>query len=384
MKGAWWADLWFEGRRIRQKSPVDTKRGAAEFERQGRQRLLEGKPFNPRDERKEVPTFAAFAEEFMSTYAKTNNKPSEWASKRYILDKYLLPAFGKLTLDQIGVREVESLKAKIVEKGRAPATVRNVLARLSKILRYAQRAKLITEVPDLGLPRVPKQRFDFLSFEEAGRLVEAADQEWRAMILTALRAGLRVGELLALRWEDVDLSAGRLVVRRSVWRDIVGTPKSGRDREVPLSGELAAALAAHRRRRLHPGPLVFCADSGRMLGRQEARSPLERACRKAGLRNVGWHVLRHSFASALVVRGVPIKAVQELLGHATIGMTERYAHLSPDVRRDAVQLLDGAPFGHQVGTSPRTEDPGPKGSVDQAVSEPRDSRGVFSGAKGGT
>lgn len=314
---------------------LNTKLAAEREERAAIERALD-----PRAVREEVPTFAAFAEEFMATYAKTNNKPSEWASKRIILDLYLLPAFGKLPLDRIGVREVEALKATLVEKRRAPATVRNVLARLSKILRYAQRAKLITEVPDLGLPRVPKQRFDFLTFEEAERLVAAADAEWRAMIVTALKAGLRVGELLALQWEDVDLSAGRLVVRRSVWKDIVGTPKSGRDREVPLSGQLASALGAHRRRRLHPGALVFCADSGRMLDRQEARSPLERACRKAGLRTVGWHVLRHSFASHLVMRGVPIKAVQELLGHATVGMTERYSHLSPDVRRDAVRLLD--------------------------------------------
>ena len=72
----------------------------------------------------------------------------------------------------------------------------------------------------------------------------------------------------------------------------------------------------------------------------ETKHPLKRACKRAGLRQIGWHVLRHTFASHLVMRKAPIKAVQELMGHSTITMTERYAHLSPDVRKDAVRLLD--------------------------------------------
>jgi len=76
------------------------------------------------------------------------------------------------------------------------------------------------------------------------------------------------------------------------------------------------------------------------LLRAETKHPLRRACKRAGLRQIGWHVLRHTFASHLVMRKAPIKAVQELMGHSTIVMTERYAHLSPDVRKDAVRLLD--------------------------------------------
>ena len=78
-----------------------------------------------------------------------------------------------------------------------------------------------------------------------------------------------------------------------------------------------------------------------MLTKGDCKHPLWRASKRADLRRVGWHVLRHTFASHLVMRGVALKAVQELLGHASIEMTMRYAHLSPDVRRDAVQVLDG-------------------------------------------
>jgi integrase len=136
-------------------------------------------------------------------------------------------------------------------------------------------------------------------------------------------------------------------VRRNVWRGHTGTPKSGRNREIPLSDDALKALKAQRHLR---GDLVFCAERGRGLAENECKHPIWRACKRAGLRRISWHVLRHTFASHLVMRGVPLKAVQELMGHATIEMTMRYAHLSPDVRRNAVQLLD---HGNTVATQAR-------------------------------
>lgn len=177
-----------------------------------------------------------------------------------------------------------------------------------------------------------------LDFEEADRLVAGAEEgEWRTMILLGLRTGLRQGELLALRWQDVDLVAGRVLVRQNVVRGHIGTPKSGKGREVPLGDEVRATLKAHRHLR---GQYVFCNGNGVMWTKGEAKGPLWKACRKAGLRTISWHVLRHTFASHLVMRGAPLKAVQELLGHSTIQMTMRYAHLGPEIVRDAVKLLD--------------------------------------------
>jgi integrase len=115
------------------------------------------------------------------------------------------------------------------------------------------------------------------------------------------------------------------------------TPSArGKSREIPLNDKVLTALKRHRHLR---GELVFCDEGGRMLPKV-CKWPMWSACKKAGLRRIGWHVLRHTFASHLVMRGAPLKAVQELLGHSTIEMTMRYAHLSPDVRRDAVRLLD--------------------------------------------
>ena len=98
------------------------------------------------------------------------------------------------------------------------------------------------------------------------------------------------------------------------------------------------------------GGLLWPGEGGRNLKRGEAKWPLYRACMRAGLRRVGWHVLRHTFASHLVMRGVPLKAVQELLGHEDIATTMRYAHLAPGVTRDAVLLLDAPAPAESRGT----------------------------------
>lgn len=347
----WIVDFTFthaDGRRerVRQKSPVQTRRGAEVFERQLREQMLVPQPEN----RKEVPTLQEFSQEFMATYARVNNKPSEIVSKNYALRRYLLPQLGARCLDSITRRDVEGLKARLMDHGLSPKTSNNVVAVLSKILRYAEEIELIDKVPRFKLMKVPEPTFDFLDFAETRRLLDAArDQDWRIMILTALRTGLRFGELCELRWADVDLVAGRLVVRRSYVRGHVGTPKSGKGREIPLSPETGQALKAHRHLR---GELVFCKpDGGRRIHRR-ADVALKKICRRAGLRSIGWHVLRHTFASHLVMRGVPLKAVQELLGHSTIQMTMRYAHLAPSAKQEAVAVLDAT--ARQYGGSEAT------------------------------
>jgi integrase len=224
---------------------------------------------------------------------------------------------------------------------------------IGKMLSLAVEWNLISHAPRMKWLKAPDPEFDFLDFEEAERLVATAEEQWRPMILVALKAGLRLGEMLGLRWEDVDLVTGRIMVRRSISRGIAGTPKSGRSREIPTSDELLRALKGHRHLR---GELVFCDADGRLLTRNECKHPLWRAFKRAGLRQLGWHALRHTFASHLVMRGAPVKAVQELLGHASIEMTMRYSHLSPDVRKDAVRLLDqraaGAQGGHKMENRP--------------------------------
>ena len=182
--------------------------------------------------------------------------------------------------------------------------------------------------------------------------IAVAPPAWKAFLVTAMKTGLRAGELLALKWEDLDLVAGKLVVRRTLWHDQEGPPKGGRQRMVPLSTGATATLKAHRHLR---GPYVFCDEEGGRLTHSVIKDVVPSTCKRAGLaKRITTHGLRHTFASHLVMRGASLKAVQELLGHESIEMTLRYAHLTPDVKREAVQLLDAAPIesvapgGHQT------------------------------------
>jgi len=337
----WMVDIDYQhpdGRRerIRQIPRVQTRRAAEQLERELLNQLAGGGP-----RRAEVPLLEDFAKEFVTIYATVNNKPSEVDTKRDVLDQHLVPHFKGLRLDAIDLRKIEAYKASKLggEKPLSPKTINNHLTVLRKLLDVAVEWKRLSHVPKFKWLKVPKPRFDFFDFDEAERLIAGAAPEWRCMITLGLRTGLRIGELLALRWEDVDLRAAHLNVRQAVARGRIGTPKGGRSREVPLSPQALDALKAHRHLR---SKLVFCDPKGELLARGECKWPLWSASRRAGLRQVGWHVLRHTFASHLVMRGVSLKAVQELMGHATIEMTMRYAHLAPSVHREAVALLDGA------------------------------------------
>jgi integrase len=342
----------------------DTKAGAIEAERRALARVVMGKPVAPKvDTPKEAPssttpTVEAFAPVLIAT-ARAKNKPSSVGTKEAILRVHILPRLGGLRLDDVTYAVIEDLKLALTDtlvanvtrrregtpikaatRKLSQKTINNVLTVLRRMLVIAKKRGLIASVPEVEWYRPAPNEFDFLTFDEAARLVATADGEARTMIVVALRTGLRLGELMALRWQDVDLVGGRITVRVNLVRGVVGSPKSNKAREVALGDQALAALKAQRHLR---GPLVFCDQDGAHQRVPVVRYALARACKRASLRHVGWHVLRHTFASHLVMRGAPLKAVQELLGHATIQMTMRYAHLSPDVARSAVKLLDDAP-----------------------------------------
>jgi integrase len=192
------------------------------------------------------------------------------------------------------------IDAPLPDRKLSPKTINNVLTCLRRMLAVARKSGLIAVVSEVEWLRVGRPDFDFLDFAEAERLIAAAEGEWRTKILLGLRTGMRQGEMLALRWQDVDLVAGRIVVKQNYVRAELGTPKSGKSREIPLGDDLRAALKAHRHLR---GPYVFCDLDGKLFSKAQCKHPLWRACTKAGLRLIGWHVLRHSFASHLVMRG---------------------------------------------------------------------------------
>jgi len=307
-------------------------------------------------ERAQVPTLAEYETPFM-IFSRIHNKPSTLFAKEWMLRTHLVPFFGEMRLDEIGPAKIDEYKAAKLDEGQNRKSINNHLAALRKLLNLAAERDVIVKAPKVkafSLARNDRVEDDeYLTFEETERFLRAAAPEWRTFLVVALKTGLRVGELLALRWEDLDLVAAKLDVRRTLWNGQEGTPKGGRNRTVFLSGEAAAALKAHRHLR---GPHVFCDAAGTRLTHSEVKDVVPRTCKKAGLsKRITTHGLRHTFASHLVMRGVSLKAVQELLGHATIEMTMRYAHLAPSVKRDAVRLLDvpapAAPDGRENRTA---------------------------------
>lgn len=335
-RGALYADFYVKlpgrkPRRVRKKSPVQTVAAAKAYERQlvEAEHRLAGKP---------EKTFAEFVRVEYKSYALANNSPAEILRKKRVLEYHLLHAFGEMYLRDISAREIDAYKAlKLLTL--KPKTVANHLSVLRRALSLAKEYGDVESVPTIRMPKPEQQKFDFLTYEEAERFIAAALPRWRTMIAVALGTGLRVGELRALRWEDVDLERGVIrVCRNATVDDAVKAPKNGTFREVPLSERAASALRAHRHLR---GPLVFCHENGRMLKEHECKHGPKTASRRAGIgRTVYWHVLRHTFASHLAMRGVPMRTLQELLGHSSLAMTQRYAHLAPNVPREAVKLLD--------------------------------------------
>ncbi len=156
------------------------------------------------------------------------------------------------------------------------------------------------------------------------------------MIILALATGLRQGELLGLQWADINVEKRFLMVRHNYFRGRMGSPKSNKKRIVPLNPSTMDALLELKR---HPNGFVFFDEKGNPLTDQKCKWPMIRACRVAGLRQISWHVLRHTFASHLVQNGVSIMVVQKYLGHADVRTTQRYSHLNPDLDHSAVDSL---------------------------------------------
>lgn len=151
---------------------------------------------------------------------------------------------------------------------------------------------------------------------------------------------MRIGELTALKWSDVDLVKKVLTVNRNAYKRVLSdSPKNGKSRDIPLSDLAVETLKAQRLRSALRGEFVFSDSEGAFVNFYCTRT-MDRVCRRAGLRKIGWHALRHTFASHLVMLGVPLKVVQELLGHSSMDMTLRYAHLAPATVNTSIQLLD--------------------------------------------
>ena len=303
-------------------------------------------------------TFGDAAEEWLR-YVETERgrKASTLADYRSAVRAHLVPAFGEMAIEDITTETIERWLAGELEEGRlSRRSLQKLVVLLNGIFRRARKVWRLPMNPVADVERLaPRSRpgIDFYSPEEVHALVRAAEGEQdAALFLTAALTGLRMGELLALRWRDVDFQAQSVRVLASYTAGQLGTPKSGLGRTVPMVDEVAQVLArlAGRERWTGPDDLVFAGRAGEHLDGSALRRRFKAARDRAGLRPLRFHDLRHTFGS-IAIRTADPREVQEWLGHADFKTTQIYMHYRP--RADAAARLSAAFAPEDVGPSVR-------------------------------
>jgi integrase len=272
-----------------------------------------------------------------------------------IINGRLRPYLGSMKLRGVTPQIVERYRAWVQEQGKAVRTVNKDLTLLSMMLKYAEGHRWITfnpckHVKKLRQPIGHRRRAldgNILTASEAQRLIEAAgSQRDRVLFRMAIETGMRQGELLALRWDDIDWRSGRVYVRNSFRKGMESAPKTAASlRSIGLTATLLQALKRWKIGCPQPPNglgLVFPNTQG---GFEHHYNLLRRgffpALRRAGLRRIRFHDLRHTCASLLLASGVNIKQVQAQLGHASVSITlDVYSHFLPDAESPGVQVFE--------------------------------------------
>ena len=291
--------------------------------------------------------------------AETTKKPRTMASEKGYFFNWIEPSLGGVPLQEISSAEIEKLIQKLSQAGKSPATVRYVLAIISQMWNKAVSYGLIQgecPVHRVKKPRQDNRRTRFLSKEEARNLLKALAKKSMVthdIALLSLLSGMRAGEIFALTWADVDFENGTILIR---------DPKNKRNRHAFLTNETRAMLEG-RYAGQPKNVLIFAMKTGEQ--KQWISPTFMRIVDELGMNNSGevttdskgnkvpikikdararvvFHSLRHTFASRLVQNGTALYTVAQLMGHSTLEMTMRYAHLAPDTLRQAIQTLEGS------------------------------------------
>ncbi len=291
-------------------------------------------------------TFSDLAKEY-----KTWCKRQRGAVAKERCINQLSEKFGDFRLRQFTTMMLEQYQTERLEKGKKtvrvkvgdeyvqesrpnkPATINRHIAAVKHMFTKAVEWDMVEEevlkkVRKVRMLPENNRRLRYLSKEECQALVGLCSGQLRAMVITALNTGMRRGEIFSLTWDQLDLKHGFVLLERT---------KNGERREIPINGALRQALAMVPRR-LDGGHVFINQESG--LPYCTFNKAFLRACKKAGITNFRFHDLRHTFASHLVMAGVDITTVKELLGHKTLAMTLRYAHLAPSHKVKALDVLN--------------------------------------------
>jgi integrase len=356
-KGAWWVFIDHHGQRKAKRIGAGAigKKAAYQVAQQIQARLALGRPAF--ESQKAGVTIERFADTFLERIQHTR-KPSTLDGYRITLNHNILPMLQGLDLRDITREKVKALALEGLQKKQSPKTVQNTILCLSSLLSHAVEDGLLMVNPALRpgkfLPKISKRRkINPLTREEVATMLETAQARARRyypLFLCAVRTGLREGELLALRWEDLDFHGRFIEVCRSYTHWQITTPKSGESRRVDMSLELTRVLKDLLLDRQMEAaaagaqvvPWVFPNEDGGLLHPHNLRDRVFYGLlKKAGLRQVRFHDLRHTFASLLLQQGESPVYVKEQMGHSSIQVTvDLYGYLIPGGNKQAVDRLD--------------------------------------------
>lgn len=318
-----------DGRTVYESSGSEKFREAEALLIQRRQGIKEGK--QPEIKRIANHTFKELTEKYLSWI---NGRQKSARVKGYIIGQ-LIEKFGSLPLRRFSTVVVEQLQTDLMNRGLKNTSCNKVLTILKHMFTKAVEwdmveSETLKRVRKVKLLRDDSKRLRYLSKEECQALINFCDPHLKPIVITALNTGMRKGEILSLKWDNVDLRHGFI---------LLDVTKNGERREIPINETLRQTLQAVTRR-LDIPYVFFDPLTGNHY--QDVKRSFKTALRKAGIRDFHFHDQRHTFASQLVMAGVDITTVKELLGHKTLTMTLRYSHLAPAHKVKAVDILDNA------------------------------------------
>ncbi|MBU4487933.1 MAG: tyrosine-type recombinase/integrase [Candidatus Omnitrophica bacterium] len=322
--GVYYIDYYYQGRRKRECIGPD-KRLAETVLKKREVEIRENRYLNIRKERK--IRFEDFADEFFLLHSEPNKKPSSIQSDKIII-KTLKSFFSGRYLYNIGPELVEEYKAQR-SKDVKPATVNRELACLKCMFNRAIAWGKTEENPvrKVKLFKEQNARTRYLEKAEIRKLIESCSPHLRPIVIVAVNTGMRKGEILKLKWNDIDFKTNLIYLMET---------KNNEIRKAPMNNTVRKTLMKIPK---HPdSPYIFCNAKGKPYA--NVRKSFDTALTKAKITDLKFHDLRHTFASHLVMLGIDLKTVQELLGHKSFSMTLRYSHLSPDHKDRAVDILD--------------------------------------------
>lgn len=263
-------------------------------------------------------------------------------SYQRVLKKHLLPLFGMMRLRDIRVEHANHLVAKLKEAGHAPKGINNILGVLLSILNDAVEWQCLARNPLFRYKPVkePELHFDYWTVPEIRQFLNGSQGDPNHLLyVVALNTGMRRGEICALKWDRIDLIRNQIIVSRTLGRyGLSETTKTGRKRYVPINSVVKNVF--ERLLQEQRGEFVFCNEDGTPVDAHHLYRDFQNAQKRAGFTKViRFHDLRHTFASHFMMNGGNIYDLQKILGHTSLEMTQRYAHMSPAHLAEAIQIV---------------------------------------------